>query len=78
MKLLKFSDYHKHTCLLFKYLKFLKLQDMQFIILKLIYFYFNDQLQVKKFSFKTNQLTHTTLEVVNCCSYLTLIMLINH
>ena len=55
MRLLTFSDYHEHTSPIFKSLKVLKLQDIiKFSILKLIYFYFNDQLplQVKNIFIK--------------------------
>ena len=45
--LLTFSDYHQHTSPIFKSLKVLKLQDIKFSILKLIYFYFNDQLPLQ-------------------------------
>ena len=45
MRLLTFYDYSEHTSPIFKSLKVLKLQDIiKFIILKLIYFYFNEQL----------------------------------
>ena len=48
MRLLTFSDYREHTSSIFKSLKGLKLQDIiKFSILKLIYFYFNDQLPLK-------------------------------
>ena len=47
MRLLIFSDYHEHTSPFFKYLKVLKLQDIQFNILKLVYFSFNDQLPLQ-------------------------------
>ena len=49
------SDYREHTSPIFKSLKVLKLQDIiKFSILKLIYFYFNDQLplQVKNLFIK--------------------------
>ena len=55
MRLLSFSDYREHTSPIFKSLKVLKLQDIiKFSILKLIYFYFNDQLplQVKNIFIK--------------------------
>ena len=55
MRLLIFSDCHEHTSPIFKSLKVLKLQDIiKFSILKLIYFYFNDQLplQVKNIFIK--------------------------
>ena len=55
MRLLTFSDYHEHVSPIFKSLKVLKLQDIiKFSILKLIYFYFNDQLplQVKNIFIK--------------------------
>ena len=55
MRLLTFSDYHEHTSPIFKSLKVLKLQDIiKFGILKIIYFYFNDQLplQVKNIFIK--------------------------
>ena len=55
MRFLKFSDYREHTSPIFKSLKVLKLQDIiKFSILKLIYFYFNDQLplQVKNIFIK--------------------------
>ena len=43
-----FSDYGKHISLIFESLKVLKLQDIiQFSILKLIYFYFNEQLPLQ-------------------------------
>ena len=54
-RLLTFSDYREHTSSVFKSLKVLKLQDIiKFSILKLIYFYFNDQLplQVKNIFIK--------------------------
>ena len=57
MRLLTFSDCREHTSPIFKSLKVLKLQDIiKFSILKLSYFYFNDQLplQVKKVLVKTN------------------------
>ena len=57
MRFLKFSDYREHTSPIFRSLKVLKLQDIiKFSILKLIYFYFNDQLllQVKN-SFIKNE-----------------------
>ena len=48
MRLLTFSDYYEHTSPIFKSFKILKLQDIiQFSILKLIYFYFNDQLPLQ-------------------------------
>ena len=50
MRLLTSSDYREHTSAIFKSLKVRKLQDIiKFSILKLIYFYFDDQLpfQVK-------------------------------
>ena len=48
MRLLTFSNDHEHTSPIFKFLKNLKLQDIiKFSILKLIYFYFNDQLQLQ-------------------------------
>ena len=55
MRLLTFSDYREHTSPIFKSLKLLKLQDIKFSILKLIYFYFNDQLplQVKNIFIKS-------------------------
>ena len=55
MRLLTFSDYHEDTSPIFKSLKVLKLQVIiKFSILKLIYFYFNDQLplQVKNIFIK--------------------------
>ena len=55
MRLLTVSDYREHTSPIFKSLKVLKLQDIiKFSILKLIYFYFNDQLplQVKNIFIK--------------------------
>ena len=55
MRLLTFSDYREHASPIFKSLKVLKLQDIiKFSILKLIYFYFNDQLplQVKNIFIK--------------------------
>ena len=43
-----FSDYGNHISLIFESLKVLKLQDIiQFSILKLIYFYFNEQLPLQ-------------------------------
>ena len=43
MRILTFSDCREHTNSIFKSLKVLKLQDIiQFSILKLIYFHFND------------------------------------
>ena len=43
-----FSDYGKHISLILESLKVLKLQDIiQFSILKLIYFYFNEQLPLQ-------------------------------
>ena len=59
MRLLTFSDYREHTSLILKSLKVLKLQDIiKFSILKLIYFYFNDQLplQVKNIFIKNESL----------------------
>ena len=48
MRLLTFSDYREHTSPIFKSLKALKLQDIiKFSVLKLIYFYFNDQLSLQ-------------------------------
>ena len=48
MRLSTFSYYFEHTSPTFKSLKVLKLQDnIQFSILKLIYFYFNDQLPLQ-------------------------------
>ena len=38
-----FSDYSEHTSPIFKSLETLPLKDILFSILKLIYFYFNDQ-----------------------------------
>ena len=55
IRLLIFSDYCEHTSPIFKSLKVPKLQDIiKFSILKLIYFYFNDQLplQVKNIFIK--------------------------
>ena len=55
MRLLTFSDYRERTSPIFKSLKALKLRDIiKFSILKLIYFYFNDQLplQVKNIFIK--------------------------
>ena len=55
MRPLTFSDYREHTSPIFKSLEVLKLQDtIKFSILKLIYFYFNDQLplQVKNIFIK--------------------------
>ena len=60
MRLLTFSDYPKHTSPIFKSLKVLKLQHIiKFCIVKLIYFYFNDQLplQVKNIFIK-NESVH--------------------
>ena len=52
-----FSYHCKHTTPIFKSLKVLKLQDfIQFSILKLIYFYFNEQLPMQvKNTFITNE-----------------------
>ena len=48
MRFLTFSDYCEHTSPIFKSLKVLKLQDIiHFSILKLIYFYFNDQMSLQ-------------------------------
>ena len=48
MRFLTFSDYREHTSPIFKSLKVLKLQDIiHFSILKLIYFYFNDQMSLQ-------------------------------
>ena len=57
MRLLAFSNYLEHTDPIFKSLKVLKLQDIiKFSILKLIYFYFNDQLSLQiKNSFIQNE-----------------------
>ena len=45
---LTFFDYHEHTSPTFKSWKVLKLQDIiQFSILKLFKFYFNDQLPLQ-------------------------------
>ena len=52
-----FSDHCELTTQIFKSLKVLKLQDfIQFSILKLIYFYFNEQLPMQvKNTFITNE-----------------------
>ena len=48
IRLLIFPGYREHTSLIFKSLKVLKLQDIiKFTILKLIYFYVNDQLRLQ-------------------------------
>ena len=48
IRLLIFPAYRKHTSLIFKSLKVLKLQDIiKFSILKLIYFYVNYQLRLQ-------------------------------
>ena len=61
MRLLTFSDCREHTSPIFKSLKVLKLQHIiKFSILKLIYFYFNDQLllQVKNIFIKNESVNH--------------------
>ena len=48
MRLSAFFGYREHTSPIFKSLKVLKLQDIiKFSILKLICFYFNDQLPLQ-------------------------------
>ena len=48
MRLLTSSDYREHTSPIFQSLKVRKLQDIiKFSILKLIYFYFDDQLPLQ-------------------------------
>ena len=48
IRLLTFSEHREHASPVFKSLKVLKLQDIiKFSILKLIYFYFKDQLQLR-------------------------------